>query len=173
MWLCQCDCGNVLSVRTHGLRSGNTKSCGCLCADRTCAASIKHRDSSSKEYHIWNGMMQRCYYPSYSSYKYYGARGITVCDRWHSYELFLSDMGRAPSPDHSIDRENNDKGYSPSNCRWATDVEQANNRRNTIRINLNGEVKTLKQWCAHLNLRYNTVEGRLRRGWTAQQALTR
>lgn len=124
-WECLCDCGERVTVNGHTLRNGNTRSCGCLM--RTHGESGPDR---SPEYATWKGIKRRCSAPRCKDYKDYGGRGIRVCDRWlNSFENFLADMGRKPSPKHSIDRADNDGNYEPGNCRWATPSEQSKNRR--------------------------------------------
>lgn len=129
-WLCRCDCGTYTIVRGPKLRSGRTQSCGCLKLDRkgTKNPNFKHGLSFSPEWHSWDSMIQRCENLKHTSYKNYGARGIKVCDRWHSFENFVSDMGRRPSG-HTLDRINNDGNYEPGNVKWSTPKEQAGNRR--------------------------------------------
>lgn len=126
VWRCSCECGGAKIVGSDQLRRGQTQSCGCL---RTEALTV-HGDCKSSEYKAWTQMKGRCNNANGKNWKDYGGRGITVCVRWqNSYADFLADMGRKPSPQHSLDREDNDKGYSPDNCRWATKKEQVRNRR--------------------------------------------
>jgi len=128
-----------------------------------------------KEYRTWKHIKERCNNKKCKAYKHYGGRGIKVCRRWeNSYDYFLSDMGRAPSPAHSIERIDNNKGYSPDNCKWATLKEQMNNKRSNWVIEVFGENKTFAQWCELYNINPTTVRNRLFRkpGWDIERALT-
>lgn len=133
-WLCRCECGTLVSVAGGQLRKGRVRSCGCLNLD-----SLRARRTHGKTigghhrvFRIWNAMKQRCHNPKQPHYERYGGRGITVCEEWrNSFEAFYRDMGDPPSPAHSIDRIDNDRGYEPGNCRWATPLEQRHNRRDT------------------------------------------
>lgn len=131
-----------------------------------------HGLHGSREYSIWVNMRSRCKYPSMINYERYGGRGITVCERWeHSFEAFYADMGPCPTPQHSLDRINNAGNYEPDNCKWATLLEQANNKRNNRVLSVAGLTMTLPSWCRLLKLNYGTVMGRLRRGWPESKAL--
>lgn len=120
---------------------------------------------------IWRHMLSRCHNPTNSAYRYYGARGIVVCARWKDFELFLSDMGYRPQGT-SIDRIDNNRNYEPSNCRWATGFEQANNTRKNRLITVGKKTQTLQQWCNQTGLAHTTVHNRLGRlGWSAADAI--
>ena len=137
LWLCKCSCGKRCLARSQVLLNGTKRSCGCLYAEslKTRRNRLRHGESTgdgrdTPEYHAWQGLKGRCLNPSNEDFAHYGGRGIKVCARWQSsYENFLADMGRKPSPEHSLDRINNDGNYEPGNCRWATYTEQNNNRR--------------------------------------------
>lgn len=138
LWNCQCDCGNIIKVIGGHLHSGNTKSCGCLYREMTAKRNLIHgqafRNAVSKEYQAWCAMKKRCLNSNDPGYKYYGGRGIKICERWlHSFKNFLSDVGHPPNPDRewSIDRINNNGNYEPKNVQWATPLQQARNRRPT------------------------------------------
>lgn len=118
-------------------------------------------------------MRARCTCPTHHAYASYGGRGISVCDRWSEYLSFLADMGRRPSPQHSIDRIDNNGNYEPGNCRWATASEQRNNCRQNHVLEFNGRRMTMKQWADVVGLRLGTISERLRRGWSVEDALTK
>lgn len=138
MALCRCDCGKEGVTSPANLRDGRSRSCGCYKRDRNSEAHTKHgharRGSHSREYIAWCSMRRRVYGNDGRWVEYYKNRGIAVCDRWESFENFLSDMGPRPSPRHSIDRKNNDGNYEPENCRWATRSQQTINSRTRIGI---------------------------------------
>lgn len=132
IWLCQCDCKNEKHIRAGDLRSGKTKSCGCLQIENGSFRST-HGQTGTPEYLAWAGMLTRCNNPKSSNFEYYGGRGIKVCERWLQYENFFADMGQKPTPTHTLDRINVDGNYEPANCRWATKKEQAKNKRPFIK----------------------------------------
>lgn len=158
-WLCKCDCGND-SITTAGrVKSGNTKSCGCVKRSVLGISTTKHGMAGTRTYRIWKSMRNRCNNPKTPRYKDYGGRGITICKRWNKFENFLADMGECPDG-MSIDRVNNNKGYSPSNCKWSTTSEQASNTRNTIKV----KGKTLVQLAKETGISYSTLYDRYCRG---------
>jgi hypothetical protein len=131
----------------------------------------KHGGSRSVEYRIWNLMKQRCSNPKKQSYQNYGGRGVTVCERWNDFANFLADMGARPSGNHSIDRIDNDRGYEPDNCRWATPEQQHRNRRDNVFIEFQGVTRCASEWAYLYGLTRSALNGRLRRGWSMKHAL--
>lgn len=131
--------------------------------------------TESPEYKIWRGIYSRCHSPSVRCYPRYGGRGVAMCDRWREpgrgFENFHADVGTRPSPDHSVERIDNAKGYEPGNVRWATRVEQARNKRNNVLVEFNGERRTVAEWCEKLGLLPATLSWRIRMGWTPERAL--
>lgn len=142
-------------------------------------ARTKHggtpRGNRMPEYRVWGTMIDRCYNEKCERYRYYGGRGIKMCDRWrgeNGFANFIADMGRRPAKGMSIDRIDNDKGYSPENCRWATQLEQVNNTRANKRIEFNGQNLTYAQWERIYNLSHGTINRRIAYGWTPENAIT-
>ena len=131
-WLCECECGNRKVLKSIIIRRGISKSCGCFKIEELSKNRYKHGHSSSTKvtptYHSWAGMKARCFNPKHKNFNYYGGRGITVCKRWYKFSNFLNDMGVKPH-NLSLDRVNNNGNYCLKNCRWATNKQQANNRR--------------------------------------------
>lgn len=170
-----CDCGSRQIIRVVSVSSGVTRSCGCLKAEVACARSTTHGHSGnrgSREYISWTKLKQRCENKNSHKYPSYGGRGITVCERWSkSFEAFLEDMG--PRPEGcSIERRDNNEGYSKDNCLWASRKEQQRNMRTNRLIEFNGKTQCQAAWCEELGISVNTLRSRLRAGWTVDRALT-
>lgn len=171
-WLCRCTCGREITTYQSHLRQGTAKSCGCTREAARLKAITAHGQSRSSIYKNWSAMKIRCSNPNHESYPDYGGRGITVCERWEKFENFLADMGERPTPKHEVDRIDNDKGYSPENCRWATRKEQNRNKRDNRFITINNETKCLSEWCEIYGTTFMLVETRLKHGWKILDALT-
>lgn len=171
VWKCRCRCGQTVDVIASKLISGWTSSCGCFKRERCRASKMKHGHAAyrtkSAEYQVWVAMIRRC-----KKDKRYTSRGILVCARWLSFSNFISDMGRRPSSYFSIERIDNNKGYTPSNCKWATFKQQARNTQRTRKICFKGERKSLAEWVERFRLSYHTVKKRLNRGWPVVRAFT-
>lgn len=166
-WYCLCDCGKSLWVIGTNLREqGGTRSCGC-----SRNGNPSHGLSKTPEYSIWKGMRKRCNNPKEPVYKYYGGKGIRVCKRWDRFENFLEDMGLRPSKKHSIDRKDSTKNYCPSNCRWATTVEQRRNRVDSIRLTYRGQTLTPIEWAVKLDIPYSALRARVTRGFSITRIL--
>ena len=155
-WDCRCECGIKRVVSGCSLKGGGSKSCGCLMIDKLIKRT-DHGMSNSVEYRCYAGMKARCNNKQDIRYKNYGGRGIAVCDRWvSSFDRFFEDMGYRPTPQHSIDRIDNNKGYYPDNCRWATRSQQGTNRRvpknNTSGVKGVGRTKLDPKWYARISI---------------------
>lgn len=170
-WEVICSCGNTKTVRASNLLNGNTRSCGCLCSEVMSKIHRKHGMYGTLTYRCWEGMLKRCRNPNYPAYADYGGRGITVCKQWFSFEGFLMDMGECPEG-LSIERRDNEKGYSPDNCHWATRIEQANNRRSSRLVTYRGTTQTVTMWAREVGLNPGTLFYRLDQGWPVERALT-
>ena len=165
-WLCRCDCGNYTTVTGSELKTGGTKSCGCINKERMHGNKIRltHGGTKTRLYGIWNSMKQRTENPKTISYEYYGGRGITVCDEWRdSFEAFRDWAQESGYRDDlTIDRINVDGNYDPGNCRWATRKEQMHNTRRCHYITVDGVTKDLTQWAQTIGLSTGAI------GWAIQ-----
>lgn len=170
-WICQCDCGNIVSRRTSTLKrasKGSIPNCGCLNAKRLkkCSLSMKkHGMSKTRIFGIWENMRDRCNNPNSQQYYLYGERGIKVCKEWLSDFLAFYNWSikNGYRQGLSIDRIDVNGDYEPNNCRWATAKQQIRNRRNTVYVNIGGVRKTLGELSEEYNIKYNTLYGRYRR----------
>lgn len=163
-YLCKCHCGESVVASKKAIRI--LKSCGCKLRG-------VHKEI---EYKSYTAMKSRCSDINHHAYSKYGGRGITVCERWldkdNGYRWFIEDMGRRPSLEYSIDRIDNNKGYSPENCRWATSTQQNRNSRNIHTLEYNGKTVTISEWSELTGISISAISSRLSRGWTIEQALT-
>lgn len=169
---CQCSCGTIRLVRQYCLENGKTKSCGCRTREINKKLNTKHGLYYNKLYNTWTGMMDRCYNKESKAYKNYGARGIDVCERWHDIHNFVKDNELLYQENLSIDRIDNNSGYSPDNCRWATQHEQSMNRRNSIYLTFQGTTKPMIEWAEEIGIKYRCLYLRKRRGWSDEQIIT-
>lgn len=171
IWKCKCDCGNYKEVAYNQLKRGKIKSCGCS----SHVGRYIHGLYGTRIRSVHKGMMRRCFCKTDDNYKNYGARGITVCDEWtgekgleNFYEWAIKN---GYSDNLTLDRKDNNKGYSPDNCRWADKVTQQNNRRNNIVLNYMDKSLTLKQWCRELGVNYSSALKRYHRGLSVEEVL--
>lgn len=172
-WLCRCDCGEEIEVIGSNLRRGNTHSCGCWNREQRSRVHYKHGKSNARVHWIWATMIQRATNPNNHEFDRYGGRGIGVCDRWKTFGNFLADMGE-PQPKQQIERIDNSKGYEPGNCKWASILEQARNKRNNKFVTYDGETLCVAEWAHRKGLKVPTLWLRLfRRGWPVEEALHR
>ncbi len=170
-WECQCDCGRFTIVSSTNL-GRTTNSCGCLARDILASRTRIHGMTHTPEYKAYHRMIKRCYNSKDPKFYCYGARGITVCDRWRdSFVNFFADMGIKPSSKHSLGRINNDGNYEPTNCRWETSEQQANNKQKLRWITFDGKTQTLNQWARSVGLKRELLKYRLNIGWPIERAL--
>lgn len=172
-WHCKCECGNECEVSGQEMARTNrpgAKSCGCLRKELHKERVTTHGMSHSSEFSIWGNILDRCRNPNSHSYANYGGRGITICKEWEKFETFYADMGPRPSG-HSLDRIDNDKGYSKENCRWATAKEQNNNRRSNVNLTIGDETKTIAGWSEATGVNVNTIQKRLYDGMDIKEAV--
>src|ERR1700678_1956729 len=166
LWKCRCECGTVKIIKGSSLRSGASKSCGCLQKERASETFTTHGHSPlhrrpSRTYRSWQAMKSRCLNESHRAFPDYGGRGITVCERWvNSFENFLADMGECP-PSLTLDRIQNAGNYEPGNCRWASRREQQRNMRSNRRLTYNGRTMCAADWAIELGMSDKTFRWRL------------
>ena len=174
-WLCQCDCGEQTIVHGQNLRYGKTQSCGCNRRIAPVIAHTTHGGRHTRIYKKWVAIKSRCYNEKATGYKYYGGRGITMCDRWRdSFEAFYEDVSTLPhfeEEGYSLDRVNNDGNYEPNNVRWASVEEQQNNKRSNHLLTYGEQTQTIAQWAKEIGCDQRTLCNRLWRGWSVEKAL--
>lgn len=176
LWLCQCECGNKKTVSDTHLKSGHTRSCGCLKKEKAKPPIVaKHNMSRTRLYQIWKDMRGRCERPTSPRYYTHGARGIKVCAEWQEFIPFYEwAMANGYRDNLTIERINNGGNYCPENCKWATQKEQGNNRRTNCLVEYNGEKHTLSEWATILGIKYSTLVGRInKRKWSVERAFNK
>jgi len=173
-WLCACDCGKTKTIRSVHLINGSTKSCGCLQREIAASVNTKHGLKGSRVYDIFENMLERCYNHKNPAFHNYGGRGIAVCDEWkNNFQSFYDWATTNGYTDKlTLDRKNNDKGYSPDNCRWATRKEQSRNTRSNVLVTINGVTKILSDWATEAGIYRKTLSYRLKSGWNPIDAVT-
>jgi len=171
LWKCLCDCGTSRIVPLRCLRGGISSSCGCHRRDRMKALAFRHGETGTPTHRSWSSMKQRCTNPAVISWKYYGAKGIRVCNRWNVFANFLADMGERP-PGTSLERLDNTRDYCPENCVWATPQQQCRNKRTNRLVTYDGQTKPLAQWADEVGINRKALAARLKRGWTLEKAFT-
>jgi hypothetical protein len=173
-WRSRCDCGGENVTRGSLLRKGKTKSCGCIVIHHGAITHghAAHGATPSRAYQTWRQMRARCSNPKHHNFPRYGGRGVAVCERWQSFENFLADMGERPAGT-SLDRIDNDRGYEPGNCRWATTADQNRNRSDTRRLTIGNRTMSTSEWAHENGLLPQTVYKRLNSGWSVVDAVSR
>lgn len=174
MYDCVCDCGATKTISSSNLRYGTSRSCGCLARELNSQRSKTHGMSDTRLFNIWSGMRTRCYNKSDYHYKWYGARGITICDDWkNDFQAFYDwSMQNGYKEDLSIDRIDNDGNYCPGNCRWITHHEQSYNTRSNVYLTYNGETKCVSEWSNIIGISDGTLYHRIKCGWSDEKILT-
>lgn len=170
-YLCQCKCGMQKEIIGQHLKSGASSSCGCIQRAIASTYNSTHGLSGTRTYKIWKGMHKRCSNENSSGFYKYGARGIHVDKKWNSFEQFFRYMGHPPTPHHSIERKNNNMGYSKKNCKWATMKEQSRNTRSNNFIEFSGIRLCVTDWAIKLKMNPDTLFMRIRRGFSTKQIL--
>ena len=173
-WLCKCDCGNETIVRTSNLESGHTKSCGCYKRMREIEANTVHGLSNTRIHRIWDNMKTRCLNKNSPAFRFYGGRGITICEEWLNdrSKFFEWALSNGYSDNLTIERIDNDKGYYPDNCAWVTKEMQYKNKRQNIMITYDGKTLCAEDWSKVTGIPSMTIRWRYKHGWSAERTLT-
>lgn len=171
-WLCRCECGTAKKATSNHLLSGSVNSCGCWRAERIRQSNLKHGMTKTRTWRIWQSMLRRCDgRTSPEQRAVYFDRGIRCCERWRKFENFLADMGQCPSDAHTLEREDVNGNYEPSNCKWATYYEQSRNKRNSRKITIDGETLVVTDWAKRSGVPANTIFARLYSGWPERESV--
>lgn len=174
-WLCQCDCGNFKEAEASNLKTGTTNSCGCDKRKKQVLASTKHNQSKTRIYRIWSGLKQRCNNKKSKTYKYYGGRGIKVCEKWQkNFEIFRDwAIQNGYQEGLTIDRIDPNGNYEPANCRWISNFEQQHNKRNNKFLTYNNQTYCISEWAKIIGINAQTLFKRFERGFSIERALTK
>lgn len=173
-WLCKCDCGTIKQINIANLTSGNIRSCGCLQRERMAKLNFKHGKWKTKLFNVWIAMRNRCYQKNTKYYINYGGRGVTMCPEWkddfNNFEKWA--LANGYQDGLSIDRIDVNGNYEPSNCRWATLKQQANNTRRNHYLTFEGKTQSLQMWADETGISYSAIKTRVAKGWSAKDTLT-
>lgn len=177
-WRCRCDCGKEKVVSSRDLIAGDTRSCGCLQRELVKERMTTHKASKTRLYRVWAGIKNRCYNKNSENYKYYGGKGIAVCEEWRNDFTAFSEWAiengyneYAATQECTIDRIDNSKDYCPSNCRWSNHTSQCNNQSSNKLFTYNGETLTMAEWARRTGIKYTTLRARIRRGVPFEEAI--
>lgn len=173
VYRCVCDCGNYTNVVGYSLRSGRTKSCGCLNHKSRKGLNITHGKTGTRLYNIFKNMKTRCYNKHFSKYKHYGGRGIVICDEWLNDFMSFYDwsMTNGYADNLTIDRIDCNGNYEPNNCRWVDMKQQLNNKSDNVLLTYKEKTQTISKWADELNMCYSTIQSRHYRGWSDKECL--
>lgn len=174
LMMCQCACGNYRNAVQRDLESGHCKSCGCLRKTaRNHGYAIRENGSPKRIYRIWCAMIQRCHNPKSSAYRYYGSKGIAVCQSWRDFNVFLEDMGKSYREDLTIHRVDNALGYCPTNCVWADSKTQMSHTSRNRHVEINGQTKIISEWARHYGITVSRIYRRISKGWSVIDAISK
>ena len=172
-WVFLCVCGVEKVINVRSVMTGDTRSCGCLRDEKIRNVYLSHGMSRTSEHNIWLGITQRCCNPLNKLWEWYGGRGISMCERWRKFENFYADMGPRPVG-MSVERVDNEKGYSPENCKWASRHDQTRNKRNNIIVQYEEQSMCLKDFAVKIGIKYHILYYRMAiKGWTLEKAITK
>jgi hypothetical protein len=170
LWLCRCSCGNTIISSTSQLNNGNTRSCGCLKREMVVNKNKIHGMAHTPIYNVWSAMKNRCLNPNDKQYKDYGGKGVKICDKWLTFEGFYEDIGSTYAKGLTIERKDYNGDYCPENCIWTDRFTQANNTSRNRYETVNGITDSLANLCRRFGFTYATIQHRLQRGWSIEEA---